>query len=156
MKIVAAIALTLFLLRPAWAEDIVVIGKLLENKPMAYVPRECPESHICLHSWYESVVSVQKTIRGTNLSGRVSAAVMQHTSLNSRFKKSVRLFVLKPIEDPAVRAKLRVDYYLKGMSEVRQMYCLGYDPKESGLDPETVYVSEADGHKSYCFELQQN
>lgn len=153
MRVAVAIALTLCVARPALAEDIVVIGRLLENKPMAYVPHECPENHICLHSWWKSVVSVQKTVQGAKLVGHVAAAVMQHASLNPRFQKRVRLFVLRPIEDPAERAKLRVDYYLKAMSEPRQMYCWGQDPKASGLNVEEVYVSEADDRKTFCFNL---
>jgi hypothetical protein len=75
--------------------------------------------------------------------------------MSSRFKKSVRLFVLRPIEDPVERAKLRVEYYLEGMSEAREMFCLGHDPKESGLDVEETYVSGAEDEKTYCFELQK-
>jgi hypothetical protein len=122
---------------------------------MEYVPDECPENYICLRSWWKSVVSVHETVHGSRLSGRVEAAVMQHTSLNPHFKKHVRLFVLRPIEDPAERAKLRVDYYLEGMSEARQMFCLGHDPKESGLDVEEAYVSGTGDDKTYCFELKK-
>lgn len=68
---------------------------------------------------------------------------MQHTSLNHRFMRAVRLFVLEPIEDPTQRAKLRADYYLKDMSEPHQMFCLPHDPKEVGLKAETTYVGSA-------------
>ncbi len=135
------------------ADNIVVLGKLEYNGPMEYVPDECPENHICLRSWWKSVVSIQKTVHGSRLSGRVAAAVMQHTSLNDGYKKSVRLFVLKPIDDPQQRAKLRVDYYLESMSESYQMFCSSKDPKDMGLEVEETYVSGTDDQKTFCFEL---
>jgi hypothetical protein len=135
------------------ASNIVVVGRLVINEPMEYVKDECPENYICLRSWWKSVVQVQKTIRGPGLTGRVTAAVMQHTSLNSQSKKAARLFVLEPIEDADMRAKLRADYYLKDMSLLHQMFCLSQDPKELELDPEDTYVAGTDENKSYCFEL---
>lgn len=156
MRIATTIVLALAALRPSMAEDIVVIGRLVENAPMEYVPDECPENNICLRSWWKTVVSVQETVHGSRLSGRIAAAVMQHTSLNSRFKKAVRLFVLRPIEDPAQRVKLRVDYYLEEMSEAREMFCLGQDPKRFGLDIAETYVSGAGDDKTYCFELSKH
>ena len=77
---------------------------------------------------------------------------MQHTSLNPSYKSSVRLFVLRPITDPAERKKLRVDYFLEEMSLPAQMYCFLRDPKEYGLDVQDTYVAGAD-EKTYCFEL---
>jgi hypothetical protein len=78
---------------------------------------------------------------------------MQHTSFNSRFKKAVRFFVLEPIEDPDQRAKLRADYYLKEMSEPREMFCFSRDPEELGLDADETYVAGTGDTKSYCFQL---
>jgi len=78
---------------------------------------------------------------------------MQHTSLDPRFKKDVRLFVLRPIDDQAQRAKLRAEYYLEDMSEPRKMFCLSQDPKELGLDAERTYVAGSGDAKTHCFEL---
>jgi hypothetical protein len=97
----------------ASAADIVVIGKLIVNEPMSYVRDECRDGDICLHSWWKAVVQVKKTLRGTPLSGRITAAVMQHTSMNAQYKNAVRYFVLEAIEDPSMRKKLRARYYLK-------------------------------------------
>ena len=58
------------------------------------------------------MIQVEKTLRGSPLSGRVTAAVMQHTSMNAHYKKAVRYFVLEAIEEPSMRKKLRADYYL--------------------------------------------
>jgi hypothetical protein len=153
MKVVVAIALALLASPACAADSIVVLGKLVYNQPMDYVADDCPENYICLRSWWKSVVNVQKTIHGSKVTGRVAAAVMQHTSLNDRFKKSVRLFVLRPIDDPKEREKLRVDYYLESMAEPYQMYCLSQDPKESGLVVDETYVAGKDDEKTYCFEL---
>ena len=147
------ILLAALVCQSAVASDTVVIGRLVVNEPMDYVKDECPENDLCLSFWWKSVVQVQRTIQGAVLSGRVTAANMQHTFLNHRFMRAVRLFVLEPIEDPTQRAKLRADYYLKDMSEPHQMFCLPHDPKEVGLKAETTYVASAGEGKSYCFEL---
>jgi hypothetical protein len=136
----------------ALSADTVVIGRLTDNKPMEYVPDECPKGYICLRSWWKSVINVQRIIHGPRLSGVVAAANMQHTSLNPRYKNSVRLFVLRPITDPAERAKLRVDYFLEEMALPAQMYCLSQDPKKYGLEVQETYVTGVD-EKTYCFEL---
>jgi hypothetical protein len=98
--------------RCASATDIVVVGKLITNEPMSYVKDECPDGDICLRSWWKAVIHVEKTLRGSPLSGRITAAVMQHTSMTESYKKAVRYFVLEAIEDPSMRKKLRADYYL--------------------------------------------
>jgi hypothetical protein len=105
--------LALLICRCAIASDIVVVGKLITNEPMSYVRDECPDRGICLHSWWKAVIQVEKTLQGTPLSGRITAAVMQHTSMNAKYKKAVRYFVLEAIEDPSTRKRLRADYYLK-------------------------------------------
>jgi hypothetical protein len=148
-----AILLALLACQPSIASDIVVFGRLVANEPMDYVKDECPENYICLRSWWKSVVQVQKTIQGKVLSGRVTTANMQHTSLDPRLRKAARLFVLEPIEDPDQRAKLRADYYLKDMSELHQMFCLSQDPKVLGLDAEETHVAGAGENETYCFEL---
>jgi hypothetical protein len=153
MKTAIAFVLVLASAQSFAAESIVVLGKLVYNEPMEYAPDECPENYICLRSWWKSVVSVQKTVHGSPVTGRIAAAVMQHTSLNDRYKKSVHLFVLRRIEDPKERAKLRVDYYLDSMSEPSQMYCSWQDPKDIGLEVDDTYVSGTDDQRTYCFEL---
>lgn len=104
--------LALLACRCVSAADIVVVGKLITNEPMSYVRDECPDGDICLHRWWKAVIQVEKTLRGSPLSGRVTAAVMQHTSMNAHYKKAVRYFVLEAIEEPSMRKKLRADYYL--------------------------------------------
>ena len=58
------------------------------------------------------MIQVEKTLQGSPLSGRITAAIMQHTFMNAQYKKAVRYFVLEAIEDPSMRKKLRANYYL--------------------------------------------
>jgi hypothetical protein len=78
---------------------------------------------------------------------------MQHTALNARFKKTVRLFVLEPIEDAEERAKLRADYYLEESSEPQQIFCVLQDPKTLGLNVKETYVLNGNHLTTYCFRL---
>jgi hypothetical protein len=133
--------------------DIVVIGKLITNEPMSYVKDECPDGNICMHSWWKSVIQVEKTVQGARLAGRITAAVMQHTAMDSHYMKAVRFFILEPIEDPQQRVKLRADYYLKEASPPREMFCSSHDPKELGMSTEATYVSQIGGPTTYCFEV---
>jgi hypothetical protein len=149
---VLSVAFLLCSAQLAWGADSIVIGTLSYNEPMEYAPDECPKDYICLRSWWKSIIRVKKTVRGPLLSGSISTAVMQHTSLNPRYRKSVRLFVLRPITDPAERAKLRVQFYLEEMAVPAEMYCFNQDPKEYGLNVEQTYVA-GDDDKVYCFEL---
>jgi hypothetical protein len=154
MKLLVALVFVLSARGAVAADAIVVLGKLSYNQPMDYVPDDCPEDYICLRSWWKSVVTVQKTVVGSKLSGRVAAAVRQHTWLAESYKKSLRLFVLRPIEDPVERAKLRVDYYLEDMSEPRQMFCLLDKPAALGISSRDTYVNEGDD-REHCFELPE-
>jgi hypothetical protein len=133
--------------------DIVVIGKLITNEPMSYVKDECPDGNICMHSWWKSVIQVERTVQGTRLAGRITAAVTQHTAMNSQYMKAVRFLILAPIEDPQQRVKLRADYYLKEASPPREMFCSSYDPKELGINTEATYVSQIGTPTTYCFEV---
>ncbi|HEY1212743.1 MAG TPA: hypothetical protein VGE93_03830, partial [Bryobacteraceae bacterium] len=100
-----------------------------------------------------SVIQVRTSFQAGPLTGRVAAAVMQHTSLSPRAKKAARLFVLAPIEEADQRAKLRVDYYLEEMSDSQSMFCLSRDPKALGLNVENTYVSGTGDARRYCFEM---
>jgi hypothetical protein len=154
MKTTLALFLILMAGQCVAADSIVVLGKLVYNEPMDYVPDECPEDEFCMNTWWKSVVNVQKTIVGSNVSGKVAAAVMQHTWLDAGYKKRVRLFVLRPIDDPNERAKLRVDYYLEDMSMPHQMFCVLDKPSNLGITPRDIYVNEADD-REHCFELPE-
>jgi hypothetical protein len=44
----------------ALGADIVVIGKMISNEPMSYVKDNCPDGNLCMHSWWKSVIEVEK------------------------------------------------------------------------------------------------
>jgi hypothetical protein len=94
------------------SDAIVVKGKLISNEPMTYLANECPDPDICLHRWWKAVIDVDKTVRGTAISGRVIAAVSQHAPMKDGYQKTVRYFVLEAIDDPEAKRKLQADYYL--------------------------------------------
>ena len=138
----------------ATGRDIVVIGKMITNEPMSYVDDECPDGNVCMHSWWRSVIDVEQTVQGSPVSGRITAAVLQHTAMNSRYMKAIRLVILEPIEDPDQRKKLRADFYLKEASPPQQMFCSSYDPEDIGLKTEETYVSRTRNPTTYCFHLE--
>lgn len=108
--------LALLACHAASASDFVVMGRLIANEPMSYVRAECPGGNICLHSWWKAVIQVEKALQGPPLSGRITAAVIQHTAMDVQYKKAVHYFVLEAIEEPSMRKKLRADYYLNEAS----------------------------------------
>ena len=156
MKTPLIVIVCSILCSPAMAADSVVFGRALSNSGMTYVKDECPENHICLHSWYKWVIRVDKTVSGPAVSrGRIVAARMQHTSMESPYTKRLRLFVLRPIEETEQRELLRADYYLEDMSAAQRMFCLTQDPKEVGLVVEGTYKNAKDS-REHCFELDEN
>ncbi len=131
-----ALILAFLVGQPVLAAHIVVLGRLLDNRPMMDRWLDgCPAGLVCTDTWWKSIIRVDKTLIGAALSGRIIAGGMQHTWLNDHFKKSVRLFVLESIDDPDQRKSLRADYILKGMAMPEQMFCLAGNPKELGLNP---------------------
>lgn len=155
MNYFLALIIAISALHSAYAEDVVVLGKLVYNEPMKDAPDECPKDYICMRSWWKSIVAVQKTIHGINLSGRITAVQMQHTVMSAQFRKSLRLFVLRSIDEPEKRAKFHADFYLVNMISLHQMYCTWQDPKELQLGVNETYTAGSDEYKSYCFELPQ-
>src|SRR5262245_55624821 len=89
----------------AMGADIVVIGKMIINEPMSYVKDECSDGDLCMHRWWKSVIQVERTVQGTPLTGRITAAVSQHIGMNRSYMKAIRLVILTPIEDPEQRKK---------------------------------------------------
>jgi hypothetical protein len=79
---------------------------------------------------------------------------MQHVDVTREFLKSLRLFVLRPIDDEKQRSLLGADYYLVDMSKPIEMYCLWLDPKAEGLSTDDVVESGEGNSKRHCFELQ--
>jgi hypothetical protein len=97
----------------AHASDIVVVGKLVTNEPIADLANECTDGELCMHRWWKAVIQIEKTLEGQPISGRITAALSQHGAMNKRAKRATRYFTLEPIEDPAMREHLHADYYLE-------------------------------------------
>jgi hypothetical protein len=79
----------------------------------------------------------------------VKAISSQHVAATSKFVRSTELFVLRPIEDPALRRSSHADYYLVELSakDSDGRYCLWDKPEEVGLRlKDTEVVVDNQGH----------
>ena len=152
-KILAFILLMASAGHPASAADTVVLGRALSDKYINKVKIECPADTICLDVWFKWVIEAERTINGPRLAGRVVAARLQHVDVTNTFLKSLRLFVLRPIDDEKQRSLLGADYYLVDMSKPSEMYCLWLDPKTEDLSTDDVFEAGEGDLRRYCFEL---
>ncbi len=100
-----------------------------------------------VYSWS---INVTKTLAGPEVRGQVRAVTMQHVGVNDRFRKSIRLFVLRPIADADIAHPPDVTYYLMSLSPVYEngSYCLSVDPAAVGLKLKSVTVDE---EGNFCF-----
>jgi hypothetical protein len=77
---------------------------------------------------------------------------MQHTYATSKYRKSLRLFVLRPIDNAGARAELKADYYIDDLSPSQELYCLDGAPEAYGLNPGTVTIV---GQDQFCLSADQ-
>ena len=140
----------LFLPGTAIATDSVVLGKGLSNAFVSEI--SCPEDLICMDSVFIWELEAKRTVAGPGISGRVRATTTQHTEATQQFVGSVKIFVLRPIEDSALRASYGVDYEIVTLSPRYKgnRFCLLVDPKEIGLDVQSVQNE----HGFYCFSAR--
>lgn len=108
--------LLLGLCQEATAADSVVSGRAISNAYIDYVKIDCPKGDICMDAWFKWTIDAKKTLRGPPVTGRVAAVRMQHSTVIPSYERRLRLFVLRPIENPKWRALLRSDYYLVSTS----------------------------------------
>jgi len=142
---------------PAFAEDSVVLGHGVSNAFLSRQP--CPQpadkrlERICMDANYTWILDAVRTVAGPRIRGRVRAVASQHTAASAQFVKSVELFVVRPIEDPAIRRTDKATYYLVALSPLDSQgrYCLSVSPTEVGLtlDPAAVKADAASGY--FCF-----
>jgi hypothetical protein len=138
------------------AADTVVIGRALDQREApgedngCAPPAESPDTICIAHPWFQWTLSIDRTLSGPPLSGRVIAARRQHTGTIRSYLRAYRLFVVQPIEDRAERRRLGADYYLVDMSEAH--YCISSDPEELGLHVPTI-VEKSNYGDTYCFAL---
>jgi len=135
----------------AHTSDTVVLGQVLSHD-WAGVDTECPADSICMHSWTRWELKITKTVSGTPILGRVTVAHLQHTLWQNMSRRETQLFVLAPIEDEVLKKKLKVDYYIKRLSGVRQMYCLDRPPNELGIVADDEFVYSDSSKQQYCFD----
>src|ERR1700691_5038907 len=123
----------------AFSSDSVVLGRGISNYFLSKQPRPQPEdsnlANICLDANFIWVLSARRTIVGPPVRGTVRAIVSQHVAATSKFVRSTELFVLRPIDDPALRKSSHADYYLVDLSpkDSDGRYCLWDKSEEVGL-----------------------
>ena len=138
------------------AAESVVLGRAVADDTMDYVENSCEENEICLDHWHKWIINVEKTISGpTLLPGHVVAARMQHATMIPSYRRRMRLFVLRPIEDEAQRRALRATHYLLELSAPQQMFCVLEDPNGFGLNPKSTYVNTSD-ERERCFPIEES
>jgi hypothetical protein len=110
---------------------------------------------ICMDSWIGWRITVQKTLSGNPIHGRIRAAWIRHAPFIKTYLSRFRLFVLEPIESTEMRKLLGVDYLLRDVSMTHDMYCTSESPAKYGLadDDMDVYALQAANGSRYCFAL---
>lgn len=135
----------------ATAAESVVLGKGVSNAHAADVA--CTDIRSCMQSVYVWEFDADRTIAGPPVIGRVKVVATQHTDATSKFVRSVELFVVRRIDDPAVRKAYGAEYFLVGLSPryERSTYCLPVNPTDIGLNIPTSEVSVESDSGYYCF-----
>jgi hypothetical protein len=141
---------------PAFSSDSVVLGRGISNYFLSKQPCPQPEDsnlvNICMDVNFIWVLSARRTIVGPPVKGTVKAISSQHVAATSKFVRSTELFVLRPIDDPALRRSSHADYYLVELStkDSDGRYCLWDKPEEVGLRLKDTDVVVDDEGQS-CF-----
>jgi len=133
--------------------DSVVIGRGISNGFVA-LPA-CPPDRICMNSLYVWEFRARRTVVGERVVGRVRAVAAQHVDATPEFVQSVELFVVRPIDDPAIREEFGVELYLVALSPAYEdsTYCLPESPATYGLDIADNEVSIDPDSDYYCFPI---
>jgi len=111
---------------------------------------------VCMDVWIGWRITVQKTLSGTPVRGRIRAARIQHGPFVRSYLKRFRLFVLEPIESAEMRKRLGADYLINDLSTMHEMYCISEPPAQYGLSEDDIDVHVRQSPvlgSSYCFEL---
>ena len=132
-------------------ERSLVLGSAISIQ-YANVDTPCPEDSICLDGWFRYDLSIDKVLKGPAVPHRIRAVHMQHTYYIPKYRRALRLFVLRPVETAEARANLKADYYIDDLSPVQELYCLSGTPESLGLDPSAVTVV---GQERFCFSAEE-
>lgn len=142
----------------AHSADSVISGRGLTNKWLPDLETPCERSRaadpaplpeVCMDAWFVWEISVSRTIAGPLVKRRVRAANVQHAEYVLRHLQRDRLFLLRPIDDPAQRALLKTDYRIVDMSTDE---CLHTEPQGLGPDAAKVRVSHGENGDLYCLD----
>ena len=136
---------------PVVGAESVVLGKGISNSYAGDI--ECDEHSICLDVLYVWELDAKRTVSGPAVRGRVKAIFAQHVDATAKFVRSVELFVLSRIDDPAIRKQFGVDYSGIALSPLYSgsKYCLPVTPASVGLAIPENKVSIDPNSAYYCF-----
>lgn len=151
LKVFASIVCVASVACATAAERSVVLGKA-NTIEYANVDTPCPADSICLDGWFRYRLTIEKVLKGPAVPRSIRAVHMQHTNFIPAFRKSLRLFVLRPVEGKEARATLKADFYLDDMSPAHELYCLRGAPDVVGLKSEGVTVASED---RFCFSADE-
>jgi hypothetical protein len=133
------------------AAESVVLGKGISNTYAGDLA--CQLNEICLDSVYVWEFDAIRTVSGPAVTGRVRAIIAAHGDATVEFVRSVELFVVRRIDDPAVQEAYGAEYHLVSLSPryERSRYCLAVDPKDIGLSLPVSEVTIDPDSEYYCF-----
>jgi hypothetical protein len=133
-----------------WAGNSVFLGKSFENTFLSKT--ECQPHQLCMDSVYMWTLRVDKVLVGPRLGHEIRAIAYQHTDVASEYLRTLELFILEPILDPALRSTYGVNYKVISFSprEEHDQYCLSQPPRAVGLAVPETHVT-IDDDKWYCF-----
>ena len=136
---------------PVAGQDSVVLGRGVGNAFAALI--ECTDRSLCMDSLYVWELEAKHAVSGPPVSGRVKAIFVQHTQATLKFVRSVELFVLRRIDDPAMRKEYGADYSGIALSPrySGSRYCLPVSPQSIGLKLAESDVSVDPDSGYYCF-----
>jgi hypothetical protein len=133
-------------LLPAEGEASVVLGRALTN---AHVPAlACPEAS-CWESAYAWDLEASRTLAGPDVRGRVRAVISAHGAANSKYVRSIELFVIRPLASDEVRITTGATHVVVAVAtRTREgKYCLPTDPRSLGLNVD----SRQNDYGDFCF-----
>jgi hypothetical protein len=138
----------------AFAADSVVLGHGVSNTFLSKLPCD-HKKYICMDANYVWVLDADRTVADPSMLGRVRAIAVQHVDATEAFIKSVKIFVLRPIEDTKFRASSGAGYYLVALSPRYSdgCYCLAVKPNEVDLtlSPSQIVVNDTG---AFCFDAK--
>jgi hypothetical protein len=146
---VASLLSCVVLTNVALSQDSVVVSDRWSERKTGYAPKSCED---CFDQEFVRItLKVKQHFAGPKVPRTVVGIWAMHAPGRDRAWREKRLFVLRPIEDPKMRATLKAEYHIMAMPLSREMYCTGDHPEELGLPRETDVYSDQRG--TQCFEL---